>query len=111
MNKPILTVAIPTYNRPQPLRRILESLKLEDPGVFNILISDDSSNEGVELVVKEFQTLMPNLYFNKNISNLGFNGNVSILYELADTRYVWFLCDDDLVYPNAVRDIIFCLKK
>lgn len=111
MNKPLLTVAIPTYNRPETLQRTLDVLKAEDADTFTILVSDDSSTECVEKLVRTYQQSMPNLRYAKNPENLGFSRNVAQLYELTDTRYVWFLCDDDSVNPGAVVAIIDALKR
>jgi glycosyltransferase involved in cell wall biosynthesis len=111
MSKALLTVAIPTYNRPETLERILVTLKANDSSTFEILVSDDSSTNGVEHLIKKYQQEMPNLIYHKNPNNLGFNGNVCNLYKLSRTRYVWFLCDDDSVYPNAVPEIVECLQR
>ena len=54
---------------------------------------------------------MPNFFYNKNPVNLGFSGNVCKLYELADTRYVWFLCDDETVLPGAIRKVTDAIQK
>lgn len=111
MNKPLLTVAIPTYNRPETLQKTLEALKRENPNSFSILISDDSSTNDVEDVVRSYEKSMPNLRYSKNLANLGFSGNVCRLYELTTTRYVWFLCDDDTVCPGAITEILKGLER
>ena len=111
MKKPLLTVGIPTYNRPETLQRTLEVLKAEDLSLFFIFVSDDSSTDGVEEIVRTYQKSMPNLLYYRNPINLGFSGNVSQLYEIATTRYVWFLCDDDTVYPGAITKITKVLEK
>ncbi len=93
------------------LQRTLDVLRAEDASSFTILISDDSSTDGVEKLVVSYQQDMPNLRYSKNPVNLGFSRNVARLYEIADTRYVWFLCDDDSVNPGAVASIIEALAK
>lgn len=111
MSKPLLTVAIPTYNRPETLQRTLNILKAESAEKFTILVSDDSSTDGVEKLVQTYQQSMSNLRYSKNPANLGFSRNVARLYEIADTRYVWFLCDDDSVNPGAIDSINKALVK
>jgi len=111
MNFPLLTVAIPTYNRPETLQKTLDTLKAENPELFFVLVSDDSSTDSVEELVRSYQKEMPNLIYSRNPENLGFSGNVSQLYELTTTRYVWFLCDDDTVYQGAIPKIIQSLEK
>jgi glycosyltransferase involved in cell wall biosynthesis len=110
--KPLLTIAIPAYNRPDNLESLLHLLQEQNTESIEIWISDDQSpDEGVGNVVRKFQQSMPNLLYNRNEENLGYSGNVCKLYELAATRYVWFLCDDDSVLPNAVNNVLDALDK
>lgn len=108
---PILTVAIPTYNRPGPLEKILIQLGKERNNEFLILIADDSSTDGVGKVVRKYQKKLKNLRYHKNKYNLGFSGNVCKLYEISQTPYIWFLCDDDTVLPGAIEHIIRAITK
>lgn len=107
----LLTVAIPTYNRSETLEKIINQLGQEKDQSFLILISDDDSPDNTGTMVKEYQKKMPNLIYHKNEINLGFSGNVCKLYELATTRYLWFLCDDDTVLPEAIKNILAALIK
>lgn len=109
--KLLLTVAIPTYKRPETLEKIIKQLQKEKNQNFTLLISDDSMDDNTEFIVKKYLKSMPNLVYFKNKKNLGFSGNVIQLYELTKTRYVWFLCDDDSVLPNAIDNIIKALNK
>jgi|GEM_PF-2722618 len=109
--RPLLTVAIPTYNRSETLRKILNDLVLEKNASFEVLVSDDQSQDDTEQVVKKFQETLPHLVYHKNNINLGYSGNVNKLYELANTEYVWFLCDDDTVLPGAIESIERALRK
>lgn len=110
MENKLLTIAIPTFNRPENLRQILNVLQGEDSNQFNVLISDDSTNSDVESIAFEFRSKLPNLRYIKNSKNLGFSLNVAQLYQKSETRYVWFLCDDDIVKEGSVNTIIQTLK-
>ena len=108
---PLLTVAIPTYNRSETLERIIQQLGQEKDLSFLILISDDYSSDDTGIMVRKYQESLPNIIYHKNETNLGFSGNVCKLYELTTTRYLWFLCDDDTVLPGAVKNILEALIK
>lgn len=110
-SKPILTVAIPTYNRPQSLKKILRQLHKEKNQAFQIVVSDDSFLDDVEGVVRKHQGRMSNLYYHKNESGHGYSKNILRLYELAKTRYIWFLSDDEEVLPGAIDGILEALNK
>jgi len=106
-----LTIAIPCYNRPKKLDKILNVLLEEDTSTFSILISDDSTDNGVKELVGNYIVNHENITYKKNIVNLGFSKNVSELYKLTQTKYVWFLCDDDSVFPGCVSSIIDEINK
>lgn len=108
---PLLTVAIPTYKRPETLEKIIIQLQKEKNQNFTLLISDDSMDDNTENMIKKYHKSMRNLVYSKNKKNLGFSGNVMQLYDLAETRYVWFLCDDDTVLPNTIETMITKLEK
>ncbi|MEK7570690.1 MAG: glycosyltransferase family 2 protein [Patescibacteria group bacterium] len=107
----VLSVAIPTYERPGPLEKILEQLIAQKEQRFAVVISDDSASTAIEEVVKKYAKKLPHLLYHKNKKNLGFSGNVCKLYELAQTRYVWFLCDDDTVLPDAIKNILSAIER
>ena len=68
-SKPILTVAIPTYNRPWSLKKILDQLHKEKNQTFQIVVSDDSSVDDIASVVKKYQGSMNNLDYYRNESD------------------------------------------
>jgi glycosyltransferase involved in cell wall biosynthesis len=49
---------------------------------------------------------MPYLRYYRNESNLGFDRNILKLYELAGTRYIWFLSDDDAILEGGVARVL-----
>lgn len=107
----LLTVAIPTYNRPGPLGHTLDVLCSSVSSQFEILICDDSSDQRVQDLVTRYQEQFSNIRYVRNPVNLGFNANVAQLYELSSTPYVWFLCDDDTIFDDSVSKIISSLEK
>lgn len=107
----LLTVAIPTYNRPGPLSHTLDVLCSSTSSQFEVLICDDSSDQRVQDLVARYQEKFSNIRYVRNPVNLGFNANVAQLYELSNTPYVWFLCDDDTIFEDSVYKIISSLEK
>lgn len=114
INKPLLTIAIPTFNRANllelSLSRILEASKgFED--YVEIVISNNCSEDNTESVIKEAQKLYPIKYF-VNSENVGFNYNyIRLIDEYATGKYCWVLGDDDFLYPNAIKEVLNVLKK
>ena len=108
---PFLTVAIPTHNRVQTLKKVLDQLSREKNQAFTIQVCDNASSDETEKVVRNLQKNMNNLKYHRNERNLGSWGNLFNLYKLANTRYVWFLSDDEEVIPGAIDAILFSLNK
>ena len=106
---PILTVAIPTYNRCRTLEKILNQLEKEKNQGFQILISDNNSSDDTELMVKTFQKRVQNITYARNTQNVGYSENFLKLYEMAKTRYIWFLADDETILPGAINNILATL--
>jgi len=54
MDRPDVSVIIPTYNRPRQLARCLEALSATRDETFEVIVADDGSSEPVEAVVHAF---------------------------------------------------------
>jgi abequosyltransferase len=109
MQRKLLTIAIPTYNRPDDLDRSLSSVlpqvkKFEQYVEF--LISDNASTKDNASVVRKYQQLGYNINYIIQEKNLGMDGNFTFIYDYASTKYVWMLSDDDLLIDNGVEIII-----
>lgn len=110
MTKPLLTVAIPTYNRIKNLSELINTLSKEESD-FRILVADDCSPDNTIEELTKISKNIPKLSFYRNDINLGYSGNVCNLYDSVETDYVWFICDDDDITPGAVGKIIEKIKK
>lgn len=110
-DNPILTVAIPTFNRSKYLEKTLNILREQYCESIEILVSDNHSTDDTYQVVSTLQQNMPYLKYHRNEYNMGFDGNIMKLYELTQTPYIWFLGDDDPVEGNAITNILDSLYK
>ncbi len=110
--KPKCTAIIPTYNRPNRLRRLLDYYNKYGKG-FNIIIADSSSNENKKLNKKNIS-----LFSSLNILHLD-NHPSKILpyYKVCDalnyvnTKYSVFCADDDFITPNGINKSVDFLEK
>ena len=104
----ILTVMIPTYNRKNELIKTLVSLQNQTVNDFNIIISDNASNYSIEEEI--FPLLCSEII--KKITvyhrpyNIGGANNIAGLFSLCNTKWAWFLGDDDIIRSNAVEMIL-----
>lgn len=114
MPEPVfLTIAIPSYNRPTELRRLLDSVDCR-PDRIDILVCEDHS-PGRALIreaVNDFTKNSPYVvHYHENSRNLGYDGNIRNLVEHAEGRYILFMGDDDLFIPEALDSYLEFLDR
>ncbi len=106
MNKPLVSVLIPTYNRPEYLKLAIKSALDQTYSNIEIIISDDSSNEDSRHMIEKDFSLYNNLLYFKNEKPYGPAGNFKRCLELANGDYISFLMDDDLYYPHRIETMM-----
>lgn len=105
----ILTIAIPTYNRSELLKRqLIRILSCMSDGLnVEILISDNASEDDTykisQDIIKENAGFLVSYY--RNDSNLGFDLNVDNAIRKAKGEYVWILSDDDSFVDSAISAV------
>lgn len=114
MDSPIagttVTVAIPTFRRPELLRRALECLARQNHAAMEVLVSDNATEGAeVEAVVESFRGRLPGLVYNKHPHNIGAIDNFFYCLERASGAYFMWLADDDELSPAAVEALATAL--
>src|SRR5579862_221709 len=106
--RPLLTIAIPTYNRAQFLRQLLDSLlgQVSGESRVEVLISDNASTDDTAKLVEEKLRNGAELRYVSNPSNIGPDANFLQCFESAAGKYVWIIGDDDLLLPGAVCHVL-----
>ena len=97
-----LSIYIPTYNRSEYLKKTL--LLINDYNKFDIsvFVLDNDSKDDTYAMINEIKLdLKYELYYTKNIVNIGGNANVIRCIEQCKTEWVWVLGDDDTILENC----------
>lgn len=95
---PLVTIAIPAYNRPALLAEALASIaRQRECDDFEVLVCDDGGLDETRDVVE--RSALPNLRFYVNRPRLGAVANWNRCLRLAQGRWVTILHEDDLLYP------------
>lgn len=93
----IITV-IPVYNGESFIRATLESVARQTLQPDRVIVLDNCSTDNTEKIVKDFKQL--SCEWIRNPKNLGLFGNCNRGLEFApETKYLHFLCADDLIQP------------
>ncbi len=117
--QPLLTIAIPTYNRAGFLDINLKKISEELIGLsenqrrlVNVYISNNASTDDTSEIIKKYNTLHTEIIrVINNSENIGADLNIAQCYESACTPYVWILGDDDLILPGSLGLILNVLLK
>ena len=114
MNRVLLTIAIPTFNRAQFLESTLYRLADqagEKNGGVEIVILDNASTDDTGIIARRFTETFPFIRYFRNETNLGLDGNIYQCFRHADGSYVWFFSDDDIPLPNSLEVVIAEIEK
>lgn len=94
--KPLVSVGIPTYNRPEGLRRTLECITGQTYKNLEIIISDNCSpGPETETVVREFMDRDNRIHYYRQEKNRGPDFNFKFVLEKATGEYFMWAADDD----------------
>jgi glycosyltransferase involved in cell wall biosynthesis len=109
MPAPEISVIIPVFNRPELLRRALQSLRNQTCQNFEVIICDHGSTESMNEVIGEFRPDL-NLTFIKapQQGGVGFPRNRAI--EVTSSDWVAFLDSDDWWGPKKIEAVLPLLK-
>ena len=111
-NSPILSICIPSYNRPKQLAELLQTIDCNISDI-EVVICEDLAPKRVEVraVIEDFINSSDlSVHYFENEYNLGFDGNIRRLVECAHGEYVMFMGDDDLFVGDALDNFIAFIK-
>jgi len=113
INKPYLSICIPSYNRPTELLRLLSSIDLNYSNQIEIIICEDKSPKRLEIreVVYKFNITHNNIVkYYENLTNLGYDQNLIQLISKSTGEYIIYMGDDDTFEKNNFGDYLNFLK-
>jgi glycosyltransferase involved in cell wall biosynthesis len=102
--EPLVSVVIPTYNRPDYLQLAIESAINQTYKNIEIIVSDDGSVDNPQELVESFQD--SRIRFKRNPKNLGIALNVIGAFQAASGKYVASLNDDDVWNEDFLEKLV-----
>lgn len=106
-SKPMVSVLIPTFNRPRYLSEALASVVNQSYGNLQIIVVNDGG-EDVSNVVNSFGD--PRIIFINNKQNHGKASSLNEALTRAEGKYIAYLDDDDLYYPSHIETLVNALE-
>ncbi len=117
MQKPLISVCIPTYNRPVEIQEAIESVivQLDDEtrSLVEIVVSHDPGAENeaeVQKVLQEMVKKYDTVRYFKNEKNMRFSNGL-IANEHATGEYLMPLSDDDYLTEFSISYLLEIIEK
>jgi glycosyltransferase involved in cell wall biosynthesis len=98
---PKVTVVIPVFNRPAPIRRAIESVLAQTCQDFEIIVVDDASTDGTVASVASFTD--PRIRLIRQEHNRGASAARNAGIRAGSGTYVAFLDSDDVWLPTKLQ--------
>ena len=112
VEQPLLTIAVPTYNRVCSLERALQRiLAYAQDYPVEILVSDNASTDGTETFMSDFVQQHPQVRYYRKPVNTGFGGNFINCMNLARGKYLLIHSDDDILLSGGLEALLLALKQ
>lgn len=101
---PKLSICIPTRNRCEYLRDLLECVRKQVTPEIEVIVSDNASSEPNQLVVQ--CSGIESIRYHRNEINIGAVANLRQALDMARGDWVWPIGDDDLLLDGAIRGVM-----
>lgn len=107
MDKPLLSLCIPTYNRSQYLKKSIDSIICQQEflrGKVEIVISDNASEDDTREVAEAYLKKYDNIFYNRNEMNVRDKNFPIVLHEAHGI--LRRLCNDTLIFlPGSLAEM------
>lgn len=102
---PKVSICVPTYNNAKEVERLLLSVKEQTYTDYEVVITDDSDNNEIEELVREFSD--NNIRYTHNSEKLGHIYNWNAAIEKAQGDYIKIMFSDDwFTYPESLAEFV-----
>ena len=101
-NSPILTIVIPTKDRPNYIIHTIEALLNINAENFQIVVQDNSKGNSTKQIIGKYLN-DKRLKYNHLDQKIDFCENFNIGAKIASGEYVTFIGDDDGVNPEIIK--------
>lgn len=103
--EPLVTVIIPTFNRPNFFREALDSALNQTYRNIEIFISDNSTDDATERLVETYDDARIK-YFRHKTFDANDNWNFARNYNNPAAEFVNWLMDDDIFLPTKIEKML-----
>lgn len=107
---PLVSIMIPTYNRPEFFEKTLQSAMSQDYPNLEIIVNDNSTNEETAGVIAKYLSDR-RIKYNRQAWAKSKADNFSTFQQLAQGEYLQWCMDDDVLVPHKISLMAQVLDK
>ncbi|OGX09033.1 MAG: hypothetical protein A2Z88_06965 [Omnitrophica WOR_2 bacterium GWA2_47_8] len=111
MKNPLVSICIPAYNRPELIKRSLDSCLRQTYTNIEVVVVDDASTDSTPDVIKAYVARDPRIKYYRNEKNLGMVPNWGRTFELATGEYIQHLGSDDRLTDDFIEEKMRVFEK
>lgn len=102
-----VSICVPTYNNPEDVYRLLESIEKQTYRDFEVVISDDSTDDRVSAVVEQYRNKNKNLNYVHNEKALGHVYNWNAALKMSSGDYIKIMFSDDwFTFEDSLEKLV-----
>ena len=99
----MVSIGMPVYNGEKHIRQALDSLLQQTHMNFELVISDNGSNDGTYDIVNDYANNDDRIIYQRNKNNRGAIWNLNQVFYLTKYEYFMWASHDDYWYPDYVK--------
>lgn len=109
---PLVSVIIPTFNRPKYFREALDSALSQTYRNIEVFVSDNSTDDATENFMQDYLARDARIkYFRHKNFNASDNWNFARSYNNPAAEFVNWLMDDDKFYPTKLEKMVEIMRR
>jgi glycosyltransferase involved in cell wall biosynthesis len=107
---PLISVGIPAYNSDQYIRESIESILDQTYENFELIIADNASTDGTQVICEEFAARDRRVKYTRNEANIGASGNYNAVFNLSHGKYFKWASSNDYCAPTFLERCVNSLE-
>lgn len=103
----LISIGIPTYNRPEGLKKALEMVTSQSYKNLEIIVSDNCSEQldQIKQIINDFSQSESRITYYRQSENIGSLKNFQFLLNKASGEYFIWVADDDDIESNYIETL------
>ena len=112
LNKPLISILTPSYNRAEYLKKLISSLELQTYKNFEWIVGNDGSTDDTDKLISNIsQKLSFKITYINSSLRVGKAKMDNLLLEQVHGEFILWCDSDDYLYPNSLEILVELYEK